>query len=270
MRQPISDEINTKIANSYIFGMNVRKLAKECGVSPAHAYKILLKKNIKLPSQSESKRKYTLNINYFNEIDSPEKAYFLGWLFSDGCNMPHKNVVKIALHKKDEKMLYKLRDLIGSNIPLSYYTKDKTIMACLNLWSGELSQKLLEKGLIPRKSLTLEFPKYINDMLIKFFIRGFSDGNGHIGICNRKNRTSKQYSWEIFTTKNVSENIEAIIKERVGINCHSYSKRGRKNTYFMVGGNKQVVKALDWLYSDRIDLSLERKYQKYIQMKNGL
>lgn len=29
--------------------------------------------------------KYTINENYFKEIDSPEKAYILGFLYADGC-----------------------------------------------------------------------------------------------------------------------------------------------------------------------------------------
>lgn len=31
-------------------------------------------------------KKYTVNENYFENLNSPEKAYVLGFLYADGCN----------------------------------------------------------------------------------------------------------------------------------------------------------------------------------------
>lgn len=37
-------------------------------------------------------KKYTVNENYFQSLDSPEKAYILGFLYADGCNyIRHSN-----------------------------------------------------------------------------------------------------------------------------------------------------------------------------------
>lgn len=55
-------------------------------------------------------RKYSLNESYFEKIDSEEKAYFLGFLFSDGSvskyslNLSLAEVDKEILEKKSRKI----------------------------------------------------------------------------------------------------------------------------------------------------------------------
>ena len=49
-----------------------------------------------------------MNHNYFETIDTPEKAYFLGFLYADGSisNTVKNKRVKINLAKKDIELLY--------------------------------------------------------------------------------------------------------------------------------------------------------------------
>ena len=57
-----------------------------------------------------SKRIYTLNENYFEQIDTQEKAYFLGFLWADGCNC--NGVIHLVLQEKDKYILEKFNELI--------------------------------------------------------------------------------------------------------------------------------------------------------------
>jgi hypothetical protein len=59
-------------------------------------------------------RRYELNENYFDVIDSHDKAYILGFLFADGCNNPKKYTISISLQEEDKDILEKMRILIGS------------------------------------------------------------------------------------------------------------------------------------------------------------
>lgn len=71
--------------------------------------------------------KYTFNKDYFERIDSKDKAYFLGLLYADGCNSISATqgqcTIVINLHEKDRSILDIFNKYIGSNKPLSYKPK---------------------------------------------------------------------------------------------------------------------------------------------------
>ena len=69
------------------------------------------------------KRKYDINEDYFNEIDTKEKAYFLGFLYADGYN--HKceirkssSSVNLSLVEQDSYILELLLRQVSSDKPL--------------------------------------------------------------------------------------------------------------------------------------------------------
>lgn len=45
------------------------------------------------------------NENYFEKIDTEDKAYFLGFIMADGCILKNRNTLKIIIHKKDKHIL---------------------------------------------------------------------------------------------------------------------------------------------------------------------
>ena len=59
---------------------NLKKVAKSFGVSLRPIKRILKKNNFELTN-----RRFDVNHSYFSTIDSEEKAYWLGFLFADGC-----------------------------------------------------------------------------------------------------------------------------------------------------------------------------------------
>ena len=54
-------------------------------------------------------RKYTLNENYFEEIDSSNKSYILGFIYADGSINKQKNSLTICLSEKDKDVLKNYR-----------------------------------------------------------------------------------------------------------------------------------------------------------------
>ena len=50
-----------------------------------------------------------INYQFFEKIDSEEKAYFLGFIYSDGC--VQSNSVTLKLQKKDIIILEKMKKL---------------------------------------------------------------------------------------------------------------------------------------------------------------
>lgn len=66
------------------------------------------------------KRIHNYDQNYFDEINTPEKAYFLGLFYADGCNSEHPSTgeISISLQIEDRCVIDKLKEEIKSDYPL--------------------------------------------------------------------------------------------------------------------------------------------------------
>ena len=79
--------------------------------------------------------KYTYNKNYFEVINTKEKAYILGFLYADGCiSSYYKNerlkamAMEIQLKYDDIELLEKIKNELEANVPITTKTnkiKDK-------------------------------------------------------------------------------------------------------------------------------------------------
>src|ERR1035437_6505732 len=67
--------------------------------------------------------KKTFNINYFETINSEDKAYFLGLLFADGCISG--NCISISLKISDKHILENFKKCINGNIKIHEYISNK-------------------------------------------------------------------------------------------------------------------------------------------------
>ena len=69
---------------------------------------------------NKCRRKYSLNENYFDDINTPNKAYILGLMYADGCNFPPKSTSNISLQESDKELLEKIKIEIESTQPLKF------------------------------------------------------------------------------------------------------------------------------------------------------
>lgn len=67
--------------------------------------------------------RHKYNKKYFDVINTEAKAYFLGLLYADGCNVQNPNTgeISITLQEKDRDILEKLKQEIESDYPLLIY-----------------------------------------------------------------------------------------------------------------------------------------------------
>ena len=86
MKPKIKEEQFEEIANLYLQGYSIRKLEEKYGVSNSAISRVLRVLDIKARDNSHKGRKYTIDENYFDEINTPNRAYILGLLYADGCN----------------------------------------------------------------------------------------------------------------------------------------------------------------------------------------
>lgn len=217
--------------------------------------------------RSKLRRKYSINENYFDVIDTEAKAYFLGLLYADGYNNEKKKIIKISLQEMDVDILEKFNKEIKSNNTLKFIhkkTKNHQNQYCLMIYNKRISEKLHELGCIQAKSLILEFPteEQVPQHLQRHFIRGYFDGDGHFGL----SEDGLRYSLSITSTYMFLERVQMIIQNEIGLNSKLFfcNKRYEKSTRALkMSSRLKIAKLLNWLYKD-CNFYLQRKYQKYL------
>lgn len=257
------------ITNNYNNYHSTPTIAKFFGVNRETIRTVLRKQGVKILSLHELQLiKNPRNSNYFEDIDSPAKAYWLGFLYADG-NIS-RNVINITLSIKDKKHLEKFQKAISANnttiheLEVNNYGK---IYKTARFWIGDkkMAQDLCDKGCVPNKSLILDFPyNSVPENLYSHFIRGYMDGDGCIGWNPSYKGKHEAFRLSIIGTKNFLSAIKKILcKENIVL-----SSKGQ-NFEFHIGGNKQLIPILNYIYKDSYDeIELTRKREKYNEFLN--
>lgn len=264
----IANEKEKQIINMYVNDkMSMHKIALNLEIDDKTVKRILIKNNVEI----RNKRKYKLNEHYFDKIDTPTKAYILGFFYADGSiNLP-KSTVSISLQEEDGYILDRMRREFGSTKELEFlnysnkhdfgYTyKNQYRLLFFSIYLCKQFEKL---GVVQNKSLILEFPDWLRKDLIPHFIRGYYDGDG--SVCFGSGRKTNCIL-TVTSTNNFCLKIKEIIEKELGINTYiaDASNHNGITKVFGISGTLQVKTFLDYIYKDA-DIYLIRKYLKYVE-----
>ena len=246
-------------------------IANRFGVTYPIIKKVLKKHDIKTKDLKTFRQIYDIDEDFFETINTEEKAYWLGFLYADGVINEKENLVRINLQAGDFEHLNKFRKSISSNHPLKETTKrtEHKIYngAYIAIKNSKMCKDLISKGCIQNKSLILKFPSQetVPKELLVYFVRGYIDGDGCItySLKRGKTRSRKVYKISVIGTKDVITNIKSVL----GVNPKIAKEKGNNYYSLYIGGNKQVEKIGDLLYKDS-KVFLDRKYKKYLEMKD--
>lgn len=223
---------------------------------------------------------YICNYNFFKNIDTEEKAYWLGFIYADGWISINQNtnsgVVGIQLQLNDESHLKKFNKSINGNYKivtgernctLSTTNPDKLNEYCqIRIYSIEMVKDLMLYGVNSNKSYNITFPN-LQEQLIRHFIRGFFDGDGCVRTRIRKlasGKNKKYPSCDISChEKNFLDSIRSHIYSK-GINSYIYPDKTNFRLY--PSGLSDNLSFLDYIYKDSI-IYLDRKYKRYQEIK---
>lgn len=163
------------------------QLAKELNCSKEFIKKIWGENDLK------SKLVYSYDENYFENIDTPEKAYWLGFISADGClyrREGHQGLVSIQINEKDIEILNNFKEELKTEKPINI-SQDKrrpdTIMTNLQITGDNFFNSILDKGIGIRKTYDLDMKLVLNNIPKRFFsayMLGYFDGDGSIDIPN--------------------------------------------------------------------------------------
>jgi len=222
---------------------------------------------------------YSFNEDYFEVVDTEDKAYFLGLLYADGniTISKYKNVMCIHLIEPDKDVLDKFNVFLEYKRPLKINKVKDTIqilngkeIKCnfdsyeLNVHSAKFCNDLIKLGCIPAKTLKLKFPteEQVPKELIRHFIRGVFDGDGTIS--NGMRGDGYNYvNMSILGTVELLEGINKNLAENCDLTENKlYRRANYKISSMNYSGFKSLIKIKDYLYKDAT-IFLERKFNKF-------
>lgn len=244
------------IISEYKKGKTLSALGREFGVSYSTIRNLLKRKGIKTEG---NKHNFPRDEFYFSNIDSKEKAYWLGFLYADGC--VHSNSNEISITLKDRDHLEKFRKAIKSNNKISE-SVDKRYSSLPKIYHFSIKDKqlksdLIKWGCVPNKSLTLTKIPNIPRDFVSHFIRGYFDGDGSLHWLNG----TKNFRISFVGTAPFLKDIQ----KELGLSLSLGQQEGNQSKYFQVAGRKQVPMILDYIYKDSDEnIRLTRKYKNYL------
>lgn len=244
----------------YSKGKSIKEISKEIDVCDKKVSKILQEEGIPIKKGTEYNRNKTYNTRYFSDIDSIDKAYFLGLLYADGNIYLKRNRIQISLLLSDWYIVEKFCSFIEYE-GNTYMDREKYPKLIID--SKKMCQDLISKGCLPNKSFTLMFPSadQVPSHLISHFIRGFFDGDG--GVCKR-GKTGMYISFT--SNESFLSQISKFLKENLNIEFGRFYPR-YKNKSFSCGSislyrGAEILRLFEFLYENSSGLFLKRKHEK--------
>lgn len=210
------------------------------------------------------------NENFFREIVTEEQAYWLGYLYADGCLWRMKikgtNEFKplgVSVLSKDKEHIEKFANIFGRSLRIVRQGKNK-VYYLVQIYSIKILSHLQRLGFVFRKTWdnNSKIIESVPKKLLKHFIRGLFDGDGCISITKKKYiilhlMASMNFKLlakiRYFLIKLLDITRTKIVKVGKKKNCYTYCK----------GGIWQCKKILDFMYKEAT-IFLERKRNIYL------
>jgi hypothetical protein len=192
--------------------------------------------------------KWQTDRDYFARIDTPEKAYALGFIIADGHVRKEGYKIEISVKEADAAILAAIARDAGCDAPLRPMTNhyDGSRMMRLRLCGKSIVSDLNALGVFHDKSKTAVYPA-VPPELERHLARGLWDGDGWIG--------ERQFS--IIGTPTLLDGLVEATRRHTG--CTLRRKfGGREGKYHYAYGTRRDAPVLDWMYSGA-SIALDRK-----------
>jgi hypothetical protein len=206
-------------------------------------------------------KKRTYNENYFETINSEDKAYFLGFIFADGCvtNDPKKYRYQLTLklHSKDIDILKLFIKSIDADMNVWCSNKREI---CEVSFSGKKIINDLEKlGVLPNKTFSVKYPQ-IDKEFERHFLRGYFDGDGCIRINTDKRDNTKRGDLRIVGASiDMLTKINQRMNDLFGVNVNKlYGPKNKDYKFIGWAGMTDIEKIYEGFYTNT-NLFLKRK-----------
>lgn len=247
----------------YLDLRSFRKVAKVMGQG-------ITKDNVNLFIEAEfpeiiCRKNILLRPGYFKQVDSHEKAYFLGFIAADGyLSKPEfKNrFLEITLQERDIIVLEKLKEELGASHTISFRPATNSVR--LHIGNTELVSDIEKYGIFNAKSLTMgNIIENIPEEFKGSFITGLWDGDGCCGIYKRKNGGKEYMAASLVSTLDCIEGV----REYLGIKGYLRNAKNHSPLTFTwaINGKADIEHFFHKTYK-QCPFKLARKYDKFAKI----
>ena len=235
------------------YNLPIYKIAMLYGFTDGSLREVFIKNNIELKKHCIGKNSQN---NFFEKIDTKEKAYFLGLIAADGCVMDSQNTMSIELKACDKYILEKFIEIASFNAELLKDDRNNSLRYRLSIHSKNMVNHLKALSIMPRKSTnnSLCISEKIPKKLIRHFIRGYFDGDGianqhgYVGFCG---------------SETIIKEIHNHLIKKLNISKTKITYNKWNGIYYIQWGKKEDTEKLsDYFYKNSDMLFLKRKYNK--------
>ena len=266
-----------EILQMYDNGATMYSIAKNIG-----EYEQAVANVVKKYRDVPKKRPYKIDEDYFEEINSVDKAYFFGLIAADGSivNQNSKTTKKsmtISLQKRDGYILELMRQAMKAEVTIkdykqSYQKEDGNLYVQSRFVTGnsKITNDLMSHGIIPLKSKTLgPLIKEVHSDFIIDFIRGYFDGNGSITQSVTSGTKMRNYV-SIRGSEDILTDIKSYLSIHLGITGGAifFSKGSEEytGTYtWSFGAKKNIIDFKNAIYHANVkDYYIKRKKEKFL------
>jgi predicted RNA-binding Zn-ribbon protein involved in translation (DUF1610 family) len=228
-------------------------------------------------------RKHSLYQGQLKNIDTEVKAYFLGFMYADGCisnfkNSPlaSKHLIKISIEYSDGYILDRIKEELPffrlGTFDYSVYNKACKIQKSITYASKFCFEDLKANGLIERKSYENKDKLFIPNIpkeLLHHFIRGYFDGDGSISIAASRPNLRRVDLCSV--SKTITEDVRNwFINEGCEPDVYRtkvHNDENRQNVFLIEWiRSDKILKLKDILYKDAT-IYLKRKKEKFDSFK---
>ena len=254
--------------------IQVKDIGKNLGISDRAVRRVLKEENI----NTRLKNRYTLDEEYFDDINTQEKAYILGFIYADGfVGDVHFNNIVIAINDIEIlEFISKELNFTGNiRVTKKGGFKNSKPGYSLNFSSLRIASRLREIGLYPNKSLNMDTMPKLREDLIRHFIRGYFDGDGSIILSHNTSYYKSlegtikyiypTYTFMILGTEGF---LEEILKASMFNYAKIYPTKSEEIKCIKISAKREFNNIFKYLYEDST-IRLERKYNKWIEIKSA-
>ena len=220
----------------------------------------------------KNKRKHKINESYFSKIDTPNKAYILGFFMADVCigkttkRQTFANRIMLNVSYKDRSMLESMLQEFDSDIKIEDYipkgSYSASMMSRFIINSMSMCKDLAMYSVVERRTPLKCIPDNLSNEMLPHFIRGLFDGDGCCTTHSKKNKTIN------FTSQSLTllQQLKDLFQSLGCISVANIYPCGRNKNAYIIGWHYQedIKIWYNYMYPQGQYLYLFRKREKFL------